>query len=105
MFEILVESDNHLEVHKNYIDSVKTDVAQAFERFEQYITRIEIHFSDQNSNKKGEMDKKCLIEVRIKHHQPIAVHKQAPSLHQALSETIAATKLTVGKLLEKLSYK
>lgn len=86
----------------NYVEMNLTDVLS---RFKGQITRIEVHLSDENANKTGGMDKRCLLEARIAHHQPIVVSHHDNSIHQAI-ET-AADKLLrslehmVGKLGSK----
>ncbi|CAN7735067.1 HPF/RaiA family ribosome-associated protein [Pseudorhodoferax sp. LjRoot39] len=60
-------------------------------RFRHDITRIEVHLSDENGGKAGGADKRCLLEVRLAHHQPLAVHHDADS--QDLAVRGAADKL------------
>ena len=56
------------------------------------ITRLEIHLSDQNADKSGQDDKRCMMEARLEGRQPIAVTHQAASLDQAVDG--AARKFT-----------
>jgi hypothetical protein len=71
-------------------------------RFADQITRVEVHLSDENSQKGGDEDKRCLLEARLAGLQPMAVSHQAATLPQAIDG--AATKLakalesTLGRL-------
>jgi hypothetical protein len=57
------------------------------------VTRVEVHLSDQNSDKKvGSVDIRCLLEARLAGHQPISVSDQAATLAQAVDG--AVDKLT-----------
>ncbi|MBE9122501.1 HPF/RaiA family ribosome-associated protein [Tychonema sp. LEGE 07199] len=57
------------------------------------ITHVDVHLSDENSDKKGgDDDMRCTIEARLKGHQPLAVTHQAATLDQAVDG--AADKLT-----------
>jgi hypothetical protein len=49
-------------------------VRDSLDRFSEQITRVEVHLSDQNSDKKfGNEDKRCLLEARLAGLQPISV--------------------------------
>ncbi len=55
------------------IDFLTTDLA----RFSKHITRLEVHLSDENGDKEGQNDIRCLIEARLEGRQPIAVSNDA----------------------------
>jgi ribosome-associated translation inhibitor RaiA len=68
----------------------------------EHITRIEAHLSDENADKHGEADKRCMLEARLNGIKPIAVTHQAESMLLAIDG--AAEKLehaiahTLGRL-------
>lgn len=81
----------------------------ALSRISEHITRVEVHLSDENSDKKAGHDAmRCMIEARIEGRQPIAVTHRAASLD--LSINGAADKLTrliettVGRPREQRSH-
>ena len=62
-------------------------------RFNDHITRVEVHLSNENSNKKvGHDAVRCMMEARLEGRQPIAVTHQAATLDEAVAS--AAEKLT-----------
>jgi ribosome-associated translation inhibitor RaiA len=72
-------------------------------RFEDRITRVEVHLNDENGpDKTGGHDKRCMIEVRMAGRQPIsttdhgATHDQA--LHGAASKMQSQIETIVGKI-------
>ena len=77
-------------------------VESALSRFSARITRVEVHLSDENGNKGGSNDKRCMVEARIEAHQPVAVTHQAATVDEAVDG--AADKLarliesTLGRL-------
>ncbi|MEO7360923.1 MAG: HPF/RaiA family ribosome-associated protein [Gemmatimonadaceae bacterium] len=99
---IQVNTDNHIPGHEELVKQVEEAVSKALLRFESQITRVEVHLSDENGNKGGADDKRCVLEARIEGHQPVVASHQAETLKQAY--TGAATKLktalthTLGKL-------
>lgn len=99
---IQVNTDHHIPGHEELVTQVEETVIKALHRFGTQITRVEVHLSDENGNKSGANDKRCVLEARIEGHQPVVASHQAESLKQAYSG--AATKLktalmhTLGKL-------
>jgi ribosome-associated translation inhibitor RaiA len=66
-------------------------VEDALSRFSDRITRVEVHLSDQTGPKHGQLDKRCMMEVRLRGRQPTVVTHQAKTLDQAIDG--AADKL------------
>ncbi|WP_225775134.1 HPF/RaiA family ribosome-associated protein [Pseudomonas sp. Marseille-Q5115] len=65
-------------------DWVGSTVEDALERFDDFLTRVEIHVSDENADKAGAQDKRCQIEARPKGHSPISVTHKAEALDLAV---------------------
>jgi ribosome-associated translation inhibitor RaiA len=103
--QIQVNSDNHIQNSARLEDWVRTTVETSLERFEEDLTRVEVHLKDENGDKGGSQDKRCQMEARPKGHQPISVSHSAPSLDQAVDG--AATKLNhaLDHLFGKLRHK
>ncbi|MBN2292136.1 MAG: HPF/RaiA family ribosome-associated protein [Pirellulales bacterium] len=90
---IEINTDHNIEGHQALNAQVSAVVESALSRFSDHITRVEIHLSDVNSNKKGgDDDIRCMIEVRIKSFSPLAVTHQAATLEQVVDG--AVDKLT-----------
>ncbi|MBB5438113.1 ribosome-associated translation inhibitor RaiA [Pedobacter sp. AK017] len=70
-------------------------------RFSTDITRIEVHLSDENGNKDGLNDIRCLLEARLEGKQPIAVTNQADTPDQALSGAIDKLKASLETITGK----
>lgn len=65
-------------------DWVGATVTDTLARFDDLLTRVEIHVSDENAGKSGEQDKRCQIEARPKGHSSISVTHKADSLDLAV---------------------
>lgn len=89
--QIQVNSDNHIQSSIRLEEWVRTTVDTALERYEEDLTRVEVHLRDENGDKPGPHDMRCQMEARPKGHQPISVTHKAASLDQAVEG--AATKL------------
>ena len=94
--QIQINTDHNINGHQGLSAQVSTVVENALRNFIDQITRVEVHLRDENSNKSGPNDKRCMMEARLEGRQPIAVTHQASTVDQAVDG--AAEKLS--KLIE-----
>jgi ribosomal subunit interface protein len=100
--KIQLNTDVNIEGTEALAAQVSATVEQALERFDEHITRVEVHLSDENAGKKGQHDQRCMLEARLDGRQPVAVTEHAATLEQAVQG--AAHKLahllesTLGRL-------
>ncbi|MDD2853423.1 MAG: HPF/RaiA family ribosome-associated protein [Desulfuromonadaceae bacterium] len=91
--QIHINTDRNIDGRDALTAHVSSEIEQALSRFSEHITRVEVHLSDENSDKKGGKDgMKCVMEARLEGRQPLAATHQATTLEQAFSG--AADKLT-----------
>ncbi|WP_018344975.1 HPF/RaiA family ribosome-associated protein [Cytophaga aurantiaca] len=81
-----------------YMNSMILD---SLDRFSDHITRIEVYLSDENSNKTGGNDKRCLLEARLEGLKPIAVTNFSDTVEKAVSGAIDKLVGTLDKTLER----
>jgi ribosome-associated translation inhibitor RaiA len=89
--QIQVNSDNHIQSSIRLEEWVRNTIESTLERYEEDLTRIEVHLRDENGDKPGPHDMRCQLEARPKGHQPISVTHKADTLELAIEG--AATKL------------
>lgn len=82
--QVHVSTDNHIHGSESLAEDVTAGVRSTFERFAEQITRVDVHLADVNGPKGGSNDIRCLIEVRLAHHQPIVASHQAASVDEAV---------------------
>lgn len=75
---------------------VDAAVTGALGRLADHVTRVDVHLSDENGEKGGADDKRCVMEARFEGRPPSAVTHQAATVEQAILG--AADKL--ARLLE-----
>ncbi len=78
------------------------ELTAALSRFKNEITSLEVHFSDENSDKISTDHKRCMIEARLAHHQPIAVNHQAENVDLAFRGASEKLKRALDHALGKL---
>ena len=91
--QIQINTDHNIEGHEAMSARVSGVIENALGHFSDSITRVEVHLSDENSDKKEGYDNmRCMIEARLEGLQPIAVTHQASTLDEVVDG--AADKLT-----------
>jgi len=103
--QIQVNSDNHIESSVRLEEWVRTTVESTLERYEEDLTRVEVHISDENGDKPGPHDIRCQMEARPKGHQAISVTHKADSLDQAVDGAAVKLDHALEHLFGKLRNK
>jgi hypothetical protein len=99
---IQINTDKTLSGEKRSADFFTTQINDALERFESHITRIEVHFKDENGNKDGFNNISCLLEARLEGRQPIAITNQANTIDLALTGAIDKIKTAIETIVGKI---
>lgn len=92
--QIQVNTDHHIHGGEGLAAYVTGDLASSLSRFDGWLTRVEVHLSEDAGGKPE--DKKCVIEARPGGKQPVAVTHHAATVDDAY--TGAAQKL--GRVLD-----
>ena len=91
--QIQMNTDGNIEGHEALATQVSSVVENALKHVSDHITRVEVHLSDENSDKQGgNDDMRCVMEARLEGRQPVAVTHHAATVDQAVDG--AAGKLT-----------
>ncbi len=101
--QIQVNTDRHIQGGENLQERVQTMVEDAVSHLSDRITRIEVHLSDENSDKGGDKDKRCMLEARVAGIQPIAVTHQAETLALAIDGATEKLQRALETALGKLN--
>jgi ribosome-associated translation inhibitor RaiA len=98
---VQINTDRNIEGTTEMISHLTELLNERLGRFEEYITRMEVHLSDENSKKEAGDDKKCVLEVRLKGKDPVVLTTIEATVHKSVK--IAADKmfLTLEKQLQK----
>ena len=100
--QININTDSTIERHAGLNEHVESVVESAIHRFREHITRVEVHLSDNNSQKSADGDNRCLMEARLTGYQPIAVSDHAATLHQAIAGAADKLKRAIDSALGRL---
>lgn len=103
--QIQVNSGNQIDGSIRLEEWVRSTLESSLERYEDDLTRIEVHLRDDNGAKPGPHDKRCQMEARPKGHQPISVSHTATSLEQAVEGATTKLDHALDHLFGKLRSK
>lgn len=76
-------SDSSVMGTENVAERIEAAVRHKLARFEERLTRIEVHVSDENASKGGSDDKSCTIEARPRGGKPLGVTAHAAKVDDA----------------------
>ena len=76
-------------------------ISDTLSRFSTHITRLEVHLTDQNGNKDGENDIRCMIEARMEGKQPVAVNFDSDTPEQAVEGAIDLLEELLDTMLDR----
>jgi len=85
---IQVNTGHNIKGNKTLTTKFSTTIKSALSRVSDHITRVEVHLKDEDGDKKGKKDKRCMIEAHLKGRKPIVVTNHADTLNQALDSAI-----------------
>jgi len=96
-----------IQIHSNGIansdainDRLRQEVEAALKVFADQVTRVEAHLHDDNGPKHGQ-DKRCVLEVRLAGHHPLAVEATDRDLYQAITLATGKAERAVRHKLER----
>lgn len=98
---IQVNTDKNIEGSERFNEYVTSFIQSELDRYDT-ITRIEMHFSDENGSKNGHEDIKCLIEARLEGKQPIVVSSIGDTNEAAMNGAIDKLKNSLETILDKM---
>lgn len=81
--KIEVNTDHNVDGSEELTSRVVADVTATLSRFSDRLTRVEVHLSDENADKGGVADKRCVIEARPVGLQSVAVTDNADTVEDA----------------------
>ncbi len=83
--EIQFNTNSSVMGTENVAERIEAQLRNRLGRFEDRLTRLEVHVRDDNANKGG-VDKSCTIEARPRGGNPVSVTAQASDVDGAARE-------------------
>jgi ribosome-associated translation inhibitor RaiA len=103
---IQINTDDNITNSDALAERIEATVRDVLERFSDQVTRVELHLSDENSDKKsGGADIRCLLEARLAGRQPVAVTDEAATLEQAVDGAVRKMRRSLDSTLGRLQQR
>jgi ribosomal subunit interface protein len=103
--QINVNTDNTIDKHQGLDEHVENVVQSSIGRFSDHVTRVDVHLSNENKEKKADGGQYCMMEARVSGYAPVVVHEHAADLHQAVQNAggklARALDSAIGRLQDK----
>ena len=99
---IQFNTDNRVTVSEELRAPLISSISEGLSRFSQQITRVEVHLSDENGDKEGSNDKRCVIEARLAGMKPIAVTNHGDTHEQAVEGAVDKLKTSLDTMLGRM---
>jgi ribosomal subunit interface protein len=95
---IQINTGHNIQGNEALIAKFSSTIKSALIRMSDHITKVEVHLKDEDGNKKGKNDKRCMIEAHLEGRQPIVVTEHANDLNQALDGAIDKLKSMIESI-------
>lgn len=102
IMQIQFNTDKTIEGHERMQNHFSAEIEEKLKRFEDKITRLEIHIGDENSDKFGLDDKRCVIEAKLAGLNPLVVTHNADTIEKAFSGAADKIKKVLTTTYDKM---
>jgi ribosome-associated translation inhibitor RaiA len=97
---IQINTDDNVNNSDARADTLEAAIRNTLERFASQVTRVEVHLSDENGDKKsGSADIRCMLEARLAGLQPVAVTDSAATVAQAVDGAARKMRSSLDSIL------
>jgi ribosomal subunit interface protein len=101
--QIQIRTDNHIEGSERLENYFSEVLHTTLKRFEDKITGLEVHITDENSaGRSGNADIRCLIEARVKGHDPLSATNHADTVEKSIAGAIDKIKKVLEHTFDKM---
>ncbi|MBU1101927.1 MAG: HPF/RaiA family ribosome-associated protein [Bacteroidetes bacterium] len=85
---IQINTGHNIQGNEDLIANFSRIIENSLSRVSDHITSVEVHMKDEDGDKNGRNDKRCMLEARLEGRQPIVVTNNAANLNEALDGAI-----------------
>jgi len=103
--QINVNTDRTIEKHQGLDEHVESVVQSSIGRFADHVNRVDVHLSNENSQKQIDGGNYCMMEARVSGYQPVVVKEHAVNLHQAIQNAGDKLKRALDSAIGRLNDK
>ena len=101
--QININTDSTIERVAGLTEHVQSVVGAAVQRFAEHVSRVDVHLSDNKSEKSADGDNRCMLEARLTGYNDIVVSDHSATLHQAIGGASDKLKRAIDSALGRLN--
>ena len=101
---VQINTDSNIDGRERLLAHVTGVVEGALGRFNDRITRVEVHLSDQGGPEHGPYGKRCMMEARLRGRKPTAVIHDAKTLDRAIEGAVDKLHRSLTRGLARLRH-
>ena len=100
--QVQVSTDNHIPGDERLSEYAQTVIGDSLARFQDRVTRVDVHLSDEiGTNKRADDDKRCSLEAHVAGHQPVAVTHHAANVRDSITGASHKLQRVLTDIVEK----
>lgn len=103
--QINVNTDRTIDKHQGLDEHVQSVVESSIGRFQDQVHRVEVHLSNENSQKGADGGSRCMMEAHVAGYAPVVVNEHADNLHQSVTSAGNKLKRALDSALGRLADK
>ncbi len=100
---IQFNTDHNISGNNKLRASLESLIKDELNRYSPHLNRIDVHLSDEDGNKHGQNDIKCIIEARLEGIKHIAVTHQANTIEFAVEGAVDKFKNSLETIIGRLN--
>lgn len=100
--DIQVRTDYHVDGDQGLIDYVEHEVSTGLDGFSRKITSVQVHLTEESGARKGPPELRCMIEVRLSRHAPVAVSHRGSTKDVVVRGAVADARTVLDRLYGRL---
>lgn len=100
--KIQFNTDKNVQGNEELSTFITSLISKQLSRFEDQITRLEVHLSDEDGKKEGFNNIRCMLEARIEGRAPLGVTAQANTHQQAVTGAVEKLKVSLETIYGRL---
>lgn len=105
---IQLNSNHHIKISSADAEEMEQAIRDRLGRFADWLTRVEVHLSNQDGSKSDETDARCSLEVRPEGRDPVITTADAPdqlaSVNAALRSMMTVLERERGRLTSRKGH-
>lgn len=102
VMQVHVHTDKHVVLDAELRDRIEAILREDVTRFEDHLSRIEVHLTDQSGGKRSGRDLRCVMTAEAKGLPPLVVTEDAETVAEAIAGATEALRSSLRSTFERL---